>query len=79
MYDLAKCRQAKLQKIAEEDEIYQAWAKSYGDCKDAFAQFAGSQPEDVRNMLYGYADCGRMMMQRLVNLACEKMVFSEEE
>ena len=79
MYDLASKRQAKVQKLAEGDEIYQVWAKSYGDCKDAFAQFVSCQPEDIRNILYGYAECGRLMQQRLVNLACENMIFPEEE
>lgn len=79
MSDLASKRQAKLQKLAEEDEIYQVWAKSYRDCKEAFAQFAACQPEDIRNMLYGYAECGRLMQQRLVNLACKNMICPEEK
>ena len=59
--------------------IYQVWANSFVACQEAFAAFASTQPEDVRNMLYGYADCGRMMQQRLVNLACEQMRFPDEE
>lgn len=78
MYDDNSNRQKKLQRLAENDEIYQVWANSYKDCIEAFTQFAASQPEEVRNMLYGYADCGRMMQQRLVNLACENMIFPEE-
>ncbi len=38
-------------------------------------RFADTQPEEVRSILYGYADCGRMAQQRLVNLACENMIF----
>ena len=78
MNNAANTRQANLLKIAEQDNIYQVWARSFEDCKDAFAQFAATQPEEIRNMLYGYADCGRMMMQKMVNLACEHMVFPEE-
>ena len=78
MYRLANQRQDRLLKIAETDLIYQTWALSFADCQEAFAEFAASQPEDIRNMLYGYGDCGRMMQQRLVNLACLHMVFPDE-
>ena len=70
--------QKKLYEIAETDAIYQTWARSFEDCREAFIQFANSQPEDIRNMLYGYADCGRMAQQKLVNLACEYMQFPEK-
>ena len=71
-------RLRQLQAIAETDNIYQVWARSYEDCRESFAQFAAAQPEDIRNMLYGYADCGRIAQQRLVNLACDHMVFPEK-
>ena len=71
-------RQSELLEIAQEDLIYQTWQKSYEDCRESFANFADTQPEEIRNMLYGYADCGRMAQQRLVNLACEHMVFPKE-
>ena len=68
----------KLLAIAETDNIYQVWARSYEDCRESFAKFAATQPEDIRNMLYGYADCGRIAQQRLVNLACDHMIFPEK-
>ena len=71
-------RQESLQELAQNDSIYQTWQRSYEDCREAFADFANTQPEEVRNMLYGYADCGRMAQQRLVNLACEHMVFPKK-
>lgn len=71
-------RQLKLFEIAENNSIYQVWARSFEDCREAFTQFADSQQEEIRNMLYGYADCGRMAQQKLVNLACEYMQFPEE-
>ena len=71
-------RQSELLEIAQEDLIYQTWQKSYEDCRESFANFADTQPEEIRNMLYGYADCGRMAQQRLGNLACEHMVFPKE-
>lgn len=57
---------------------YGVWANSYADCREAFLAFAAKQPVEIRNMLYGYAECGRLMQQRMVNLACENMVFPEE-
>ena len=71
-------RLEELLRIAEEDGIFQVWSQSYEDCRESFYRFAASQPEEIRNMLYGYADCGRMMMQRMINLACEYMIFPKE-
>ena len=44
-------RQNRILEIAETDMIYQVWVRSYADCREAFAQFAAQQPEDIRNML----------------------------
>lgn len=70
-------QQTHLLSIAEKDWIYQTWQKSYEDCREAFVRFASTQPEEIRNMLYGYADCGRIAQQRIVNLACEHMIFQK--
>ena len=78
MKDASIERLQQLQALAETDNIYQVWARSYEDCRESFTQFAATQPEEIRNMLYGYADCGRVAQQRLVNLACEHMVFPEK-
>ena len=78
METIAFQRQAQLLELAQKDNVYQVWSQSYENCRESFYQFAVSQPEEIRNMLYGYADCGRMMMQRMVNLACEHMVFPKE-
>ena len=72
-------RQNKLLELAQQDEIYLTWEKSFENCREAFIQFAANQPEEIRNMLFGYADCGRMSQQRLVNLACEYMIFPDEK
>ena len=78
MKDASIERLQQLQALAETDNIYQVWARSYEDCRESFTQFAATQPEEIRNMLYGYADCGRIAQQRLVNLACDHMVFPEK-
>lgn len=79
MHNLTGQRQERLRKIAEEDNIYQVWAKSYEYYRDDFNRFASSQPDEIRNFLYGFAESGLLMQQRLVNLACEHMKFPDEE
>lgn len=69
----------KLESIAENDSIYSVWYRAHFDNKDAFSAFANSQPESIRNMLYTYAEGGRIAMQRKVNLACQYMQFPEAE
>ena len=78
MKDLAWQQHKQLMEIAKNDTIYCVWEQSFEDCRDAFEKFAADQPADIRNMLYGYADCSRMAQQRLVNLACEHMTFHDK-
>ena len=68
-----------LEKIAEDDTIYQVWHRSYCEAKEAFTAFANSQPENIRNLLFAYADCGRLALQREINLACRYMLFPDEQ
>lgn len=72
-------RQDRIYKIAETDLSYQVWSHTFEECRDAFTQFADSQPQEIRSILYGYADSGRMAQQRLLNLSCENMHFPDEE
>ena len=78
MEHLVSQRQNALMEIARKDLIYLTWQRSFEDFREAFEKFAADQPADIRNMLYGYADCGRMAQQRLVNLACEHMTFHDK-
>ena len=78
MNNLSAQRLTQLLALAAKDSIYHVWESSYEDCREGFTAFANTQPEEIRNMLYGYADCGQMMMQRMVNLACDHMIFPEE-
>ena len=71
-------RQKKLDQLAQKDESFCLWKKCYLQCAKEFETFANSQPEYIRNILWGYAESGRIMYQRMVNLACEKMVFPDE-
>ncbi len=72
-------RHAKLYALAEEDEIYLMWKKTFELCMRDFHDYAEGIPQEIRSILFGYADAGRMMMQKLVNIACEKMEFIDEE
>jgi hypothetical protein len=67
----------QLDKLAAQDEIYGVWKNSYDSFSADFALFANSQPEEVRNTLWGYAESGRLMEQRKVLLACAYMDFTE--
>lgn len=67
LLDLAKC-----------DSIYQLWTDCYRASKSDFEAFANAQPEHIRSFLWGYAESGRLIYQRLANIACKHMVFLEE-
>ena len=73
----AKEKEEKLERIAQEDESYLIWKKSFEECAKDFEVFAYQQPKEIQNILIGYAVAGRMMQQRKVNLACCYMEFPE--
>lgn len=64
-----------LEDIAEKDEVYNIWKHSRQEYAEAFEAYANGQPDEIRNMLWGYAESGRMMLQRQVYLACRYMEF----
>ena len=66
-----------LDQLAAQDEIYDIWKRTHDSVSADFALFANSQPEEVRNFLWGYAESGRLMEQRKVLLACAYMDFTE--
>ena len=63
--------QEELLKIAEADEAFCLWRNTYQNCKPEFEAYANAQSAQIRNFLWGYAESGRLMYQRLMNLACE--------
>ncbi len=72
-------RLTRLEALARQDEVYAVWEEAYRDYETAFRDFADAQPDDLRQVLYGYAESGRLMYQRLVNLACQHMEFPEAQ
>jgi len=72
-------RMQRLRQIAEQDSTYQVWEKSYQNYAAKFHKIARWCPQNIRSILYGYAECGRLMMQRMTNLACSHMEFPDEK
>lgn len=72
-------KQERLMKIAQSDPSYLLWNKTYEDAKAQFEAYANAQPQEIQDILWGYAAGGRMMNQRLLNLACEHMDFLDRE
>ena len=72
-------KQEHLYKLAESDEIYNVWKNSYHEAEMQFREYADSQQEEIRQILWQYAESGKMMYQRLVNLACIYMEYAIEE
>lgn len=68
----------KLNKLAQSDETYCLWENCYRESAEAFEKFANAQPEEVKNLLWSYAEAGRLMYQRKVILACEHMEFPKK-
>lgn len=65
----------RLNNIAQSDRAYLVWKLSYETTASEFEAYANQQPDNVRQMLWAYAESGRLMNQRLANLACENMRF----
>lgn len=71
-------RQQKLLTLAEKDEVYQLWNHCYAESQADFEKFANAQSKDVQKLMWCYAESGRLLYQRLTNLACTYMTFPEE-
>lgn len=75
----SRINMCRLEQLAEQDASYQVWKQAYTEAEAAFEAYANAQPEAIRNVLYGYAEAGRLMNQRLVNLACTHMSFPADK
>lgn len=65
--------------LAEKDEIYLFWKNCFETSETPFKEFADNCPPEIQEILYGYADCGKMMCQRVVNIACKYMDFMDQD
>lgn len=68
-------RYDRLKELAQLDEIYLFWCKMYENYTTAFREYANAQPQELRDLLVEYAESGRLIYQRLANLACMHMDF----
>ena len=59
-----------LDKLATEDAYYNIWKSVFEESSVKIKKFTKFMPKRVRNFLYGYADGGRMMLERQISIAC---------
>lgn len=71
-------KQRRIYVLAEDDDAYVIWKTMYLRVQKEFEEFAATQPAQIQDVLRCYAECGRIMNQRLLNLACMHMEFSDE-
>ena len=71
-------RQRRVWSIAEKDINYDVWRDMHEQTKEPFFQYINQCPDEIKHMLSGYAASGEMMIQRILNIACELLVFPEE-
>lgn len=76
--DIFSQRMEKLYTIAQEDEAFLFWQQIYEQNEKAFEEAMKHTPKKRREIILSYAEGGRTMMQRLMNIACENMDFTGE-
>ena len=69
----------RLLQMAALDENYLVWKQEYMACGKKIEKFAKWFPRGVRNILFGYVNSGRMMYQRVLNIACQNMEFIDTD
>ena len=78
MFSATLEKERQLEHLAQNDKTYLIWKCCYEEYAAKFEAFAKEQPEEIANVLWGYAESGRLMQQRKVNLACENMEFAKK-
>ena len=78
MFSATLEKERQLEHLAQTDKTYLMWKNCYEKYTAQFEAFAKEQPEEIANFLWGYAESGRLMQQRKVNLACENMEFAKK-
>lgn len=67
-----------LEKLMQDDCVYMVWYRAFQRSQDDYAKLRRFLPRKARDTLYRYAECGRMMAERAVCIACLCMEFSED-
>ena len=78
MADIETTRQHRLIELSENDEVFKVWKHSHDLFFAQFYAYASAQSADIQDFLFGYAESGKLMYQRMVNLACKYMAFIEK-
>lgn len=68
----------RLDELALQDDIYKFYRRAYCESAVKFGKIIRWCPRRLRNILEGYADFGRLMMQRMAGIALENMEFRED-
>ena len=76
--DIFSQRMEKLYAIAQEDEVFLFWQQMYRQSEKSFEEVMKHTSKKRREIILSYAEGGRTMMQRLMNIACENMDFVDE-
>ena len=68
----------RLDELALLDETYMTYKTQYNEFAVQFDKLIRWCPRKIRRIFNGYADCGRLMMQRMAGIALENMEFQDE-
>ncbi len=68
----------RLDELALQDDLYKFYHRAYCESAVKFDRITRWCPRMLRNILEGYADFGRLMMQRMAGIALENMEFKDE-
>ena len=68
----------RLDELALQDDLYRFYHRAYCESAVKYGKICRLFPKKLRNILEGYADFGRLMMQRMAGIALENMEFKEK-
>ncbi len=69
----------RLDELALQDDLYKFYRRAYCESAVKFDKIIRWCPRKLRNTLQGYADFGRLMMQRMAGIALDNMEFHDEK
>ena len=70
-------KQTKLMEIAARDRVYKVWLGAFAEAKEEFTIYMDQQPPEVQQILCAALGTCEMLNQRLIDLACMNMEFTD--
>lgn len=67
----------RLDELVLQDDLYKFYRRAYCESAAKYDKVCRFFPRKLRNTLEGYADFGRLMMQRMAGIALENMEFKD--